>query len=70
MTNWLCRKFCPRSMTEEDLRRRADMPARVREASHRLSNAALELQGSATKLHREADVFLALIRNMSREPRP
>ena len=63
---WLCRKFCRRGrVTKEDLDQRAAMPTRVREASHRLSNAAMELEGSARKLHREADIFLDLVKTMS-----
>lgn len=44
---------------------RATVPIELREASHKVSNAVMELQASASKVHKEASAFLALVKALA-----
>lgn len=62
LREYLCSKFCPSRMSQAEVRQRSQLPFELRQASHQVSNAVMELQGAAANVHREANAFLALVR--------
>lgn len=67
----LCRWFCDRRYddTPPHAEHHSEIPAELREASHRMANATANFHAVAVKLVRERDVFRKMVETMQGEKR-
>ena len=56
---YICSKLCP---PKEDIEKLSEVTPQIREASHKMTNAVMELKGSTVNVQRDANAFLALVR--------